>query len=98
MSAYAVGITTLTDAEVFGRYLQRVPAIVQEHGGRFVAAGPVAAVLEGDLHPTLMAIMEFDSVEAIHRWYDSDEYRGIRDLRHRAGESNLFLVEDVETS
>lgn len=96
MTAYSIGATELVDPALFDKYVQQVPATVQRYGGRFLAAGPVAAVLEGDFRPTLLAVMEFGSIEKIMKWYDSDEYRAVRDLRHRAGRSSLLLVDGPE--
>ena len=42
-----------------------------------------------------MAIVEFPSLEQAKRWYDSDEYRQIRSLRHENAESQIIFVDGL---
>jgi uncharacterized protein (DUF1330 family) len=40
-------------------------------------------------------VLEFPTVEQARRWYDSEEYRGPKELRFRSARTNLLLVEGV---
>lgn len=60
-----------------------------------MARGGATEVLEGEWRPRRVVILEFPSVAAARRWYDSEEYREPKALRRRAAVSSLVLVEGV---
>jgi len=45
--------------------------------------------------PTFPVILEFPSLEAAKRWYDSEEYRPLKALRLAAVRANGFFVQGV---
>ena len=95
MSAYQIGNVTVEDAEGFAEYAAQVPEMIQRHGGRYLARGGAIHVLEGDWHPTRVVIVEWDSIEQAKRWYESDEYKAVSDLRRRSAKTDLVLVEGL---
>jgi uncharacterized protein (DUF1330 family) len=64
-----------------------------EHHGRFaipmlakfgremIAGSPAPKLLEGDWDGNWAAVLRFPSMESAEAWYDSAEYRPLRDLR-----------------
>ncbi len=81
----------ITDPAGMSRYAQIVGQTIEQHGGR-VVAGRQAQVLEGELHPLSMFVIEFPSQEHVQRWYDSEAYREPKALRQRSSRMNLFAV------
>ncbi|MGH9187893.1 MAG: DUF1330 domain-containing protein [Acidimicrobiales bacterium] len=65
---------------------------MEQLGGRIHVIGPVT-VLEGDAHPSVAAVIEFDSADAATSWYDSPEYREIRGLRQSSGRTSVLLID-----
>jgi len=60
MAAYlVVEVTGVSDEAGLGRYIAEVGGLVARHGGRYLARGPVAAVLEGDHRPLLLGFWSF---------------------------------------
>ena len=49
-------------------------------------------MLEGEWSPALVVI-EFPTVEQARRWYNSEEYRPALEIRQRAAENELLIVE-----
>ena len=95
MAAYAIVDFDMRDASGMGEYIEKVPAIIQRYGGRYLARGGKTEVVEGDWEPNLIVILEFPSTEQAKRFYDSDEYKEFKEARHRAGPSKMILVEGV---
>lgn len=96
MSAYVIFENLeVTDPVQLDEYKHLVPATVARHGGRYVVRGGALAVLEGFWAPIFPVMIEFPSVEAARRWYDSPEYRPLRAMRVAALRSNTVLVEGV---
>ncbi len=95
MPAYVIAEVTTTDPAAMEEYRKQVPATLAPYGGRFVVRGGAAETLEGDWRPTRLVVLEFPSLAQARAWYDSEEYRGPRAQRMRAGRTNLVMVEGV---
>ena len=54
-------ISRITDAEGFQEYLKLAGPTVKQYGGRVLVGGAVPENLEGDWHPRLFSIGEFES-------------------------------------
>ena len=93
MAAYLIGeLVEVKDPAGLAEYRQKVEATLARYGGRFRVAGGKVHPLEGDWQPRL-AIIEFESAERARAFYDSPEYRPLRDLRQRSADVRLTLVE-----
>ena len=95
MAAYVIADgLQVRDATAFREYQPQAAATVQQYGGKFLVLGGPAQTLEGDWQPSLV-IIEFESAAQARAWYDSPEYRPLRDLRQRAVDMQVVLVEGV---
>ena len=64
MPAYVTALVTVTNLEEILTYAMQVDATVAQCGGRFIVkGGPVAEVLEGDLLPHTVTMLEFPTIE-----------------------------------
>ena len=95
MPAYLVGIVTIEDAEGFAEYASQVPEVIKRYGGRYIARGGTVEVLEGSWAPARVTLVEFDSLEQAKRWYESDEYQALSEIRRRSANADLVLVEGL---
>jgi uncharacterized protein (DUF1330 family) len=95
MTAYLIADIDVTDAAGYEEYKKRVPAIIAAHGGRYVVRGGASEVLEGTWRPRRSAIIEFPSLAALKAFWESPEYRPLRELRERCATSNIVAVEGL---
>ena len=95
MPAYVVIETDIHDPEQYEKYKAVSPGAVAAGGGRFVARGGEAAVLEGDWSPSRIVILEFPDLETAKRFYESEEYRAAIELRKGAAHLRMVAVEGV---
>ena len=95
MPGYVIAEVTVTDPATMDEYRKQVPATIAKYGGRFVVRGGAHQILEGDWKPNRLVVIEFPTLDAARRWYDSEEYRGPKALRIKAGRTNLVIVEGV---
>ena len=93
MAAYVIGEIEVKDAAAYDDYRQQVLATVQKFGGRFLARGGRAEALEGNAPPKRVVVLEFPSYERALEWYRSAEYAPLIELRQRASQGRLLLVE-----
>ena len=92
MAAYVIADETVTDRAGMETYAQLAVPTIAQYGGRLLAASDYASVIEGSWQPRRIVLLEFDSEEAAHRWYDSQEYASAKPLRHQAATSHVVLV------
>ncbi len=94
MPAYMFVRVKVSDPKRFAEYGKAVEQLVPKFGGRYLARGKVAAVLEGDFDETQgTLIAEYPSVEKIKELWDSPEYAEIRKLREGAGEAHVIVID-----
>ena len=95
MPTYLIGSVTVEDPEGFAEYAAQAAEMVERYGGRYLARGGAVEVLEGEWTPNRLVLIEWDSLEAAKRWYESEEYKAIADIRRRCAETELVLVEGL---
>jgi uncharacterized protein (DUF1330 family) len=95
MPAYVIAEVEITNPEGYREYTALVPATIHQYGGRFLARGGKAQALEGDWPEVRRVIIEFPSVEAARKWWDSPEYAKPKALRRANSKGRLILIEGV---
>ena len=95
MSAYVIAEVNVTDPDLFGEYRKLVPATLEKYGGRFVVRGGATETKEGGWSPARIVVLEFPSMDQARKWYHSPEYKPLLDMRHKAADAKLVLVEGV---
>jgi len=94
MAAYMMVLTEVTDPAGMEEYRTHVLPVIEGYGGRFLAAAP-PDVLEGDLRPHVAVILEFPSMERARAWYDGEDYRELKALRHRSARATAVFVDGL---
>jgi uncharacterized protein (DUF1330 family) len=72
-----------------------VPATITQYGGKFLVRGGSIEVLEGEWPARRRVLLEFPSVEAAKRWWDSPEYEKPMAMRRANSKGRLLLLEGV---
>jgi uncharacterized protein (DUF1330 family) len=98
MPAYVISDVSARDQAAFETYRTRAADSIARHGGRYVVRGGAIDALEGDWQPRTLVIVEFPDLESARRWYKSRDYAAALEVRDRALERNLILVDGVPAS
>ena len=87
----------ITDSAAIMNYGAKVPETLAPFNGHyhFVVAGGKTESLDGDPPPQGIVVIEFDSSEQAHAWYNSAAYAAIRPIRQAAVKGRMFIVEGV---
>ncbi len=93
MPAYLLVRAKISDMEQYQRYMRLTPAIAKKYGGEFVIRGGDKTVLEGPPVPERIVLLRFESVEAVERMYNSDEYQAAIKVREGAAEASFVVLE-----
>ena len=94
MPAYCLfDVLEITDSEKMETYRAGVFPTVEKYGGRYVVIGGPLEVVEGHWRPAFPVMLEFPSLAAAHRWYDSPEYAPLKALRLQATRGNAVFMD-----
>jgi len=96
MSVYLiVEAKEITNKQMYGEYIQKVPQTIERFGGKYLARGGQIEVLSGDWNPSRLIIVEFDSMDEFKSWWNSPQYRAIAALRERSAKTNAVVVKGL---
>jgi uncharacterized protein (DUF1330 family) len=95
MPAYVLAEIEVTNPEGYKEYTAVVPATIAQYGGKFLVRGGSIEVLEGDWPARRRVLLEFPSVEAAKRWWDSPEYEKPMAMRRANSNGRLLLLDGV---
>jgi uncharacterized protein (DUF1330 family) len=95
MAAYMIVDNEVTDPEGFREYQKRVGSTLESYGGTFLVRGGTYEILEGDWHLHRLILLEFPSVDQARRWYQSDEYAPVKDIRLKTALTQAILVQVI---
>jgi len=95
MAAYVIANVDVTDAAAYDDYRKGVLATIEKYDGRFLVRGGAVQALEGSFVPKRIVVLEFPDSARARQWWDSPEYRPLRELRQRASRGDLFVVDGV---
>ncbi|MFN2447076.1 MAG: DUF1330 domain-containing protein [Vicinamibacterales bacterium] len=96
MPAYLiVDIAAVHDPETSARYRAEVSSGLEAAGGRYLVRGGAVEVLEGHWRPGHVVVVEFPSMAAARRWWESSDYEPLRRLRERSTTTHMVVVEGL---
>ena len=95
MAAYLIVDLEITDPEGFREYQKQTSSTLEPYGGKYLVRGGNYETLEGDWHPHRLVMLEFPSVEQAKRWYNSDEYASLKEIRLKTANTQLVLVQGI---
>ena len=95
MAGYVIAIIDVTNAEAYKEYARQVPGTIAKYGGRYLMRGGKMDLAEGEWPGDRTVIVEFPSLERAREWYDSPEYRPVRQIRQQNSRGRIAFFEGV---
>ena len=92
MSVYSISSITVKDWDTYREYMKHVPAIIEKYGGRYLVRGGEIISDETSWQPERVVILEFPDLAQMKAFRDSDEYKPVAELRHKAADTEGFVV------
>jgi uncharacterized protein (DUF1330 family) len=94
MAAYLiVDVARIHDPQTYERYKKQVSPGLMAAGGQYLARGGAVDVLEGDWKPNRLIVVRFDSVTGARRWWASESYAPLREMRQASTSCNMLIVD-----
>ncbi len=94
--AYVLVEISVSDPEAFEVYKTLSTAALAAHGGRYLARGGTAELLEGVGTPNRVTLLEFPDLATAKAWYASPEYTEAKAARVDAATARFVVVEGLE--
>lgn len=97
MSAYMIVIATLSDPAGFRDYAVEAAKMIADYGGEYIVRGPgESECLEGDWpDDEKVVVSRWPSMDAARRFWHSDDYERIKQLRLGKATVRVRLVDGV---
>ena len=97
MTAYLIADVKVTDDAWIPEYAEKVHDIVHKHGGKYLSRSGNITNIEGEpLDTTLIALLEFPSVEAAQAFINDPDYAPFAKARQDGTVSKFNIIDDTD--
>jgi uncharacterized protein (DUF1330 family) len=87
-------ITKISDAEMFGIYIEKVTAIINKYGGEYIFESAQLAPVSGEWDAKKIILIRFENKGMLSKCFQSEDYKKIAQLRKQSTESKAVIIED----
>jgi uncharacterized protein (DUF1330 family) len=99
MAVYLIADIKVTDDAWIPDYAANVHDIVHNHGGKYLSRSGNITTIEGEeLETTLVALVEFPSMEAVQAFGNDPAYAKYRQARQAGSISRLHVIDDTDVA
>ncbi len=99
MTVYVIANVKITDDAWVLDYAANVHDIVHKHGGKYLSRSGNFTTLEGeDLDTSLIALIEFPSLDAAQAFANDPDYAKYGKARQDGSISNLHVIDDTDVA
>lgn len=92
MKAYLILDFRISDHRAFMAYVEKIPAFIAKHHGRYLVEGVRPETVEGTWQPETLVVLEFATRENAEDFLGDAEVKRLFAIRHQSTEGNLILV------
>ena len=95
MSGFAIFNIDIKKPEEYKEYVEKVKPIAEKFGGEYIVGGGETKVLEGTWTYPRTVVIKFPSYEKALEWYNSDEYKPVKQIRLENSVGNGIIIKGV---
>tara|TARA_B100000953_G_C17740395_1_gene332066 strand:- start:232 stop:522 length:291 start_codon:yes stop_codon:yes gene_type:complete len=96
MSAgYVIAQLKVTNPENYKEYVNKVTEVVQKFGGEYLVRNGEYQCVEGETKFPRIVVIKFPSYEKALEWYNSDEYKPVKQIRLNNSEGSNIIIKGV---
>jgi uncharacterized protein (DUF1330 family) len=97
MAVYLIADIKVTDEAWIPDYAANVHDIVHNHGGKYLSRSGNITTIEGEeLGTTVIALLEFPSMEAVQAFTNDPTYVKYRQARQAGSISRFYVIDDTD--
>ena len=94
-AGYVIAQLKVTNPENYKEYVEKVPKVIKKFGGEYLARGGEHQVFEGEDNLPRIVIIKFPSYEKALGWYNSEEYKPIKQIRLDNSEGTNIVIKGI---
>ncbi len=99
MAVYLIADVKVTDDSWIPNYAANVHEIVHKHGGKYLSRSSNITTIEGEgLDTTLIALLEFPSMEAVQAFASDPAYAEYAQARQAGSISRFHVIDDTDVA
>ena len=95
MSGFVIFNIDIKKPYEYKEYVEKVTPIANKFGGEYIVRGGETEVIEGTWKYPRTIIIKFPSYEKALEWYNSEEYKPIKQIRLDNSVSNGIIIKGV---
>ena len=95
MSGYAIFNIEIKKPEEYKEYVEKVKPLTEKFGGDYIIRGGETKILEGNWEYPRTVVIKFPSYEKALEWYNSEEYKPIKQIRLDNSVGNGIIIKGV---
>ena len=94
-AGYVIAQLKITNPENYKEYVEKVNPIVKKFGGEFLVRGGEFQIFDGETKFPRIIVLKFPSYEKALEWYNSEEYKPIKQIRLDNSEGTNMIVRGI---
>jgi uncharacterized protein (DUF1330 family) len=98
MTVYQITRIQVSNQAKLEEYGALAAALIESHGGKFLARLAKVTDLDGDADGCIGAVIEWPNRDALQAFIDSDARKNMVSLRDEAGDFDVAIMDGVETA
>ena len=95
MTGFAIFNIDIKKPEEYKEYVSKVKPIAQKYGGEYIVRGGENQIVEGTWTYPRTVIIKFPTYEKALEWYNSDEYKPVKDIRLANSVGSNIIVKGI---
>lgn len=97
MAVYLIAGVKVTDESWIPEYAAKVHHIVAKHGGKYLSRSGNIRAIEGERpDTTLVALLQFPSMDALEAFVKDPEYAPLARARQAGSISRFYAIDDTD--
>ena len=92
MSGFAIFNIDIKRPEEYREYVNKVKPIAESYGGEYIVRGGENTIVEGNWDYPRTVVIKFPSYEKALEWYNSEEYKPIKQIRLDNSVANGIII------
>ena len=92
MSGFAIFNIDIKRSKEYKEYVEKVKPIAERYGGEYIVRGGESTIVEGSWAYPRTVVIKFPSYEKALEWYNSEEYKPIKQIRLDNSVANGIII------
>ena len=99
MTVYVIADVKVTDDRWLPSYVEKVHHLVHKHGGKYLSRSANVKTVEGQaLDTTVVALLQFPSMEAVQAFASDPDYAPYAAARQAGSISRFHVIDDTDVA